>query len=115
MTEHEWFTERIAAYLAGGLPDEEQLRFEAHRAASADCAKEFESIEQTEKTMTQLFADVAPGMDFESRLLGRLRFREPLRIHPMIRSRRDRGVGGDCAGRIWMGGESADAEGGVEL
>src|SRR4051794_35840982 len=73
MNDHEWFTHRIAAYLAGGLADEERARFQTHRADCASCAREFETCEQTEKTMTQLFATVAPGFDFEERVLGRLR------------------------------------------
>src|SRR5437868_3565599 len=86
MIEHGWFRERIAAYLAGGLPDDERAAFDAHRAACAECAREFQSIEQTEKQMTQLFSAIAPGANFEDQLLGRLRLSAPrLRINPIVR------------------------------
>jgi hypothetical protein len=86
MNDHEWFRERIAAHLAGGLNDEERVAFDAHRAACPDCAREFEAIEQTEKKMTQLFAAIAPGTNFEDQLLGRLRLSAPLlRINPLVR------------------------------
>ena len=86
MNEHEWFEEQLAAYLSGALSVEEQMRFEAHRASCIECAKEFEAISETEKTMTQLFAPIAPGLEFEDRLIARLRLRGPrLRIHPIVR------------------------------
>jgi hypothetical protein len=85
MTEHEWFIERIAEALAGGLSGDEQSRFDAHRAACPTCAQEFAKLQQTEQSMTQLFADVIPGADFEQRLLSRLRFSNPLRIHPIAK------------------------------
>src|SRR3954454_7772206 len=71
MNDHEYFNNCIAEYLACGLDDDEWARFDAHRAACPDCAREFEAIEQTEKMMTELFAAVAPGTNFEEQLLGR--------------------------------------------
>jgi anti-sigma factor RsiW len=85
MNEHEWFNERIAAHLTGGLAEDELLRFEAHWASCSDCSHQYAELEQTEKTMTQLFAAVAPDPDFENRILGRLRFSAPrLRINPIV-------------------------------
>ena len=85
MNEHEWFIDRIAAALAGGLPSDEQSHFDAHCAGCADCAREFAALQQTEQTMTQLFADIVPPSDFEQRLLSRLRFSGVVRLNPIVR------------------------------
>ncbi len=88
-SEHDWFSERIAAYLAGGLEGEERAGFEAHAQRCAACAAELSEAKQLEKQMTDLFAVAMPGADFEDRLIGRLRFsslkRRRLRIHPLVR------------------------------
>src|SRR5262245_56726247 len=86
MNEHEWFQDRIADALAGGLPADERQRFETHRAGCADCAREFDALAETEKTMTQLFASAIPTAGFEDRLIAGLRGRAPrLRINPFVR------------------------------
>ncbi len=86
MNQHEWFLENIATHLTGGLGDDERERFDAHRAECPDCARELQMFEETEQKMTQLFADVIPPIDFEERLLGRLRHRgSHMRINPMAR------------------------------
>jgi hypothetical protein len=86
MTEHEFFQDRIAEYLAGGLPELERSQFESHLAACPTCAADYTAARQLEKNMTQLFAPIAPPSDFEDRLISRLRFSAPrLRISSTVR------------------------------
>ncbi|WP_428940811.1 DUF4349 domain-containing protein [Fontivita pretiosa] len=87
-SEHAWFAEQMAAYLAGGLEAGERARLESHAAACVACAGQLRRATEIERRMTALFADAAPAADFEDRLLARLRFKLPKRrywIHPAIR------------------------------
>jgi hypothetical protein len=83
---HNWFREQIAAYIAGGLDDDETRRFEDHAQECASCAAELQGARQLENHMSSLFAASVPALDFEDRLIARLRRGAPrLRIHPAVR------------------------------
>jgi len=56
--DHAAFRESIAAALAGGLSAAEQAAFDAHRAACATCAAEYERARESEAHMTALFTPV---------------------------------------------------------
>ncbi len=114
MSEHEWFQDRIATYVAGGLPDEERERFDAHRSACGDCAGELEAMLQMEKTMTQIFSAVVPAANFEDRLIAGLRFKGPrLAINPVVRRAAVAAAVIIVLGGFWWVGEPADRSGGV--
>src|SRR5688572_13819795 len=92
---HAAFRELIAAALAGGLSAAEQTAFDAHRAACAECASEFERAKESEARMTTLFAPAVPAAGFEDRLIQHLRESVPSswrprftrpnwRIHPAL-------------------------------
>ncbi len=70
---HNEFTERIAAYVAGGLDESERAGFEAHSAACAACAAALRQYTEEDRAMGQLFADIRPGMGLEDRIITGLR------------------------------------------
>src|SRR5687768_8644796 len=74
---HAAFRESIAVALTGGLSAAEQAAFDAHRAACAACATEFERARQSEDRMTALFAPALPPAGLEDRLIQRLRESAP--------------------------------------
>ena len=60
-SEHDWFRDQIATYLAGGLRDPGELqRFQAHAAACAACADELSESRKMEAQMSQVFSAVMP-------------------------------------------------------
>src|SRR4051794_21086279 len=79
-TEHDWFTDRIAAALAGGLTADERSRFDAHVATCDACRQELDEMRELEGTMTTLFAPALAGPDFEDRLIARFRDRTTHRL-----------------------------------
>src|SRR5687768_5764508 len=108
--DHAAFRESIAAALAGGLSAAEQTAFDAHRAACADCAAEFERARQSEDRMTALFAPALPTAGLEDRVIQRLHRatfspRRKLRlwgdnwVHPAVRT-----AAGGVAAVIVLGG-----------
>ena len=88
--DHSEFLRRVEAYLAGGLDDPaERQAFEAHAALCAACAATLAEIRDRDAALRELFAGVRPDVDFEDRLVTRLRTahhrpRRP-RLHPMAR------------------------------
>src|SRR4051812_42407359 len=93
-TEHTWFTDRIAAAIAGGLSPDEQSRFDAHVATCEPCRREADELRDLEDRMTTLFAPALAAPDFEDRLIARFRDRTTSRLrlrlpqfttHPAIR------------------------------
>src|SRR5436190_23360685 len=87
-TGHSWFTDQIAAYIAGGLADEDRARFESHLQECERCAAELAAAQQLENKMSSLFAGGIPAGDFESRLIARLRETAPrlrISIHPSVK------------------------------
>ena len=98
-SDHEWFSEQIATYLANGLRGEELTRFESHATACAACAQEFSHARNLEREMTALFPDAIPTSDLEDRLIRRLRFSDRGRFHPIVRR-----VAVAAAAAIMLGG-----------
>jgi hypothetical protein len=76
-TEHIWFSDHITAHLAGELNDDEQSQFQSHLKNCTSCAEEFSQIKRMDDTMRNLF--IAPGNDFEQRVISRLRLSDPPR------------------------------------
>ena len=85
--EHAWFEERIMAHLAGGLDEEEAVRFTAHAAECGECAAKLETSRKEEQVMQVIFAGNMPGADFEDSIIADLRHKWTPRlvIHPMVR------------------------------
>jgi hypothetical protein len=83
---HTTFDDNLALYLAGGLPAEETAQFESHAATCPDCAAKLADARKSDEAMRSLFAPLAPGQDFEDRLIAGLR-KPPVirRLHPMVR------------------------------
>jgi hypothetical protein len=71
-SEHAWFHERIAAFVAGGLTPSELARFGAHQADCAECAAELEKVLTIDRSMKEAFANAGPGDGFEERLISGL-------------------------------------------
>ncbi len=66
-------TERIAAYLAGGLEGAELDAMEQHLRACPDCQAKLGEARELEKTMNDLLADARPAPDFEDRVVRAVR------------------------------------------
>jgi anti-sigma factor RsiW len=67
--EHEWFTERLAASLAGGLDAAESERFDAHARACPDCAALLAEAQAAEAAITAALADLRPAPGLEDRIM----------------------------------------------
>ncbi|MCI0682099.1 MAG: DUF4349 domain-containing protein [Gemmataceae bacterium] len=78
MSEHAWFQENLAGYVAAGLPADERARFETHAGACRDCAQALAEQRAFDAAMATLFAAARPTAGFENRVLKALRA-EPLR------------------------------------
>src|SRR2546430_364445 len=86
-TEHSWFSEQIASYIAGGLSPESEAQFESHAKICESCAAELNAARELEKKMSTLFAATLPARDFEDRLIAKLRETAPrlrINIHPAV-------------------------------
>ena len=73
MSEHAWFSENLAGYLADGLPAEERARFEKHAGECGDCAQALAEQRAFDASMAKLFASARPKAGFENRVLIALR------------------------------------------
>jgi hypothetical protein len=80
MSEHVWFGENVEVYVAGGLMGGEQSRFEAHRAACTECAATLERARAADASMRALFAEAAPSVGFEDRVIQAVRAPAPARF-----------------------------------
>jgi len=84
-TEHTWFQQQIAAYLAGGLHAEDLPRFQQHESACPACAASLAELRKMDDDLSAVFQPVRPTEDFEDRLIARLHGRAmPWRGHPML-------------------------------
>jgi hypothetical protein len=72
-SEHAWFIDHIATYLAGGLDAAHAARFAAHRDQCAECRAELERCAQADATIQSLLADAVPPAGLEDRIISRLR------------------------------------------
>jgi hypothetical protein len=70
---HTWFRENLEAYLSGGLLPEERRKVEAHAAICAACELALAEARQADATLRDLFAFVAPAVDFEDKLVATVR------------------------------------------
>lgn len=86
-TEHDWFSNQLATYLANGLDDAEKARFESHAAQCESCARELDESRYLESQMGGLFGADRPDAEFEDRVVNRLRMRlMPRRwVHPVVK------------------------------
>jgi hypothetical protein len=79
--------DQIEAYLAGGLPPDERVAFEAHAAACAACGAALAEARGREQRLNELFESVRPPAGFEHRMVQKLRLAHAPRrhlIHPMV-------------------------------
>ncbi len=79
MSEHAWFQENLASYLAGGLTIEERERFDRHRVACKPCTQVLAEIQGFDTAMDNLFAVVRPGPGWEAHVVDNLRSARPRR------------------------------------
>src|SRR5438067_1001287 len=86
-TDHAWFHEQLAAYIAGGLEGEELSRFESHADQCAACAAELTTFTDADHHLSNLFSSTRPTPGFEDRLIQILRQSRTHRIflHPALR------------------------------
>lgn len=95
ISDHTWFQDRAAAYIAGGLAGADAQRFETHAAACAACAALLDDLTRSDATLRELFAGITPPADYEDKLIGQLQLTVPASLpfsnfprlaarHPMI-------------------------------
>src|SRR3954470_3071068 len=110
-TDHAWFREHIAPFVAGGLTPSELARFGAHRAGCAECAVELENCVRVDRAMKEaLQADVPPA-GLEDRLVGAFRREAAVSVLPHISARRESArrslfmprAAGVCAASVLLG------------
>ena len=87
LSDHVWFNEQIAAYLAGGLEGAELSRFETHAAECLKCADVLRQAEAADQSLRALFRDARPAPGLEDRIIARLDETRPslIFLHPMVR------------------------------
>jgi Domain of unknown function (DUF4349) len=72
-TEHDWFNQRLATALAGGLSPEEQKQFDSLAAQDPACANALADAKNAEAEILAVLSDLRPAGDLEQRLVGGLR------------------------------------------
>ena len=72
MTEHDWVTETIAAFVAGGLDHVEIERVEAHVRDCSECTTALADARAWDDKLQTLFAPVRPGPLLEDRMVQTL-------------------------------------------
>jgi glycine cleavage system regulatory protein len=90
--DHGWVREHLATYLAGGLPEEERARFEAHIGGCGPCLEDLQDAQSTEKSLGNLFAGDQPGPGLEDRVIRSLRETPAPRIRASSSAYRIAGV-----------------------
>src|SRR5262245_54783279 len=73
MSEHAWFNENLAGYVAEGLPADERARLEKHASECRDCERALAEQREFDASMAKLFASARPRAGFENRVLAALR------------------------------------------
>ncbi|HEY3226683.1 MAG TPA: anti-sigma factor, partial [Planctomycetota bacterium] len=71
--DHGWVREHIATYLAGGLPEEERARFEAHIGGCGPCLEDLQDAQSTERSLSKLLDADRPKPGLEDRVIQSLR------------------------------------------
>lgn len=82
MSDHIWAREQIAAYVAGGLADDEVERLRAHTRECPDCSAALASASAIDRDLGELFAPVRPDFLLEDRAV--LKLRTTRRARPSI-------------------------------
>ncbi len=83
INEHFWVNANLAAYLAGGLEDEERARFESHVSACGKCLEELKDAQQTEEKLAKLFENDRPRPGLEDRVIRAIRLAPEVRRAPI--------------------------------
>lgn len=73
MSEHVWFEENLAAYLAGGLDPAEVDRLEHHAGECGPCAANLAEARAADALLEDLFAPARPRPALEDRMIGKMR------------------------------------------
>ena len=74
--EHAWAAEHVASYVAAGLATTDRLRMFRHLQSCEECRRAVAELQTLDEEMRQLFADVHPSPDLETRTVQAVR-REP--------------------------------------
>lgn len=77
MSDHAWFQEHVAAYLACGLDAQEAERLEAHTRECPACADALASARTLDGALAKLFAGARPDAALEDRAVAGLRTTTP--------------------------------------
>src|SRR6185503_428335 len=59
-TDHAWVRENVATYLAGGLPEDERARFEAHVGGCGSCLEDLQDAQGAERSLAAVFQGDRP-------------------------------------------------------
>src|SRR6476469_4560282 len=83
---HAWFREQLEAFCAGGLSPEDRRKVEAHAAVCAACEVALNEVKQADAALRDLFAFVAPPVDYEDALVANLspQLTQRRLIHPAV-------------------------------
>jgi hypothetical protein len=73
MSDHAWTLDNVAAYVAGGLSHDEDVRLEGHAAECPECAAALDQARALDQKLDVLFADRRPGPALEDRMIRSLR------------------------------------------
>jgi len=73
MSEHTWFQENLAGFLASGLSAEESERFDRHRIACSACSQILADYKGFDLAMDDLFTPVRPAPGMEDAAIEKLR------------------------------------------
>lgn len=71
--DHVWTNGNVAVYLAGGLPDDERVRFESHVSSCGKCLEELQDAQAAEVKLAELFKDDRPKPGLEDRVIQAVR------------------------------------------
>src|SRR3981081_2740783 len=87
MSEHDWFRDNLALFVAGGLTPDESLRSERHAAECAACAQELAQRRLLDRELGRLCSPLHFAGDWDQRVQYRWHktHRPPRRLPATVR------------------------------
>jgi hypothetical protein len=73
MSDHDWATEQIAAYVMGGSTAEETARLELHTRDCPGCAAALSATRRVDRNLDSLFGGIRPGLALEDDAIQSIR------------------------------------------
>ena len=82
--EHAWAADHVASYVAAGLATTDRVRMSRHLRTCEECRRTVAELQTLDEEMRQLFADVHPSPDLETRTVQAVR-RAPRPVRARLR------------------------------